>query len=116
MFRATTDNDRGFANIAKLWETYGLANLQQRVPSFNLQEEKDKIAITVESVHAPKVYPPIVKTVQEFTVLNTGELLYNLNFVPLKWNEQGIANAPKDMFKIYIPRRFKFSMPMNLSM
>ncbi len=113
MFRATTDNDRGFANIAKLWETYGLANLQQRVTSFNLQEGKDKIAITVESVHAPKVYPPIVKTVQEFTVLNTGELLYNLNFVPLKWNEQGIANAPKDMFKnMYIPRLgFRFSMP-----
>ncbi|MDO5022825.1 MAG: glycoside hydrolase family 2 TIM barrel-domain containing protein, partial [Eubacteriales bacterium] len=117
MFRATTDNDRGFANIAKTWENYDLVRLQQRVTAFDIKQLENKISIIIESVHAPKVYPPIVKSIQEFTVLETGELLYNLNFVPLKWNEGGINLTPNDMFRnMYVPRLgFRFSMPKEYS-
>ena len=111
LFRATTDNDKGFVNIAELWERYGLDKLQQRVVSYNISEESN--TITIESVHAPKIYPPIVKSVQEYTILPTGEIKLKLTFIPLKWNESGISAAPKDLFtKMYLPRLgIRFTMP-----
>ena len=53
--------------MAELWETYGLDKLQQRIVATNISEENN--SITIESVHAPKIYPPIVKSVQEFKIL-----------------------------------------------
>ena len=111
LFRATTDNDRGFAKMSELWETYGLDKLQQRIVATNISEENN--SITIESVHAPKIYPPIVKSVQEFKILPTGEMKFKLTFIPLKWNESGISVAPKGIFtNIYLPRLgVRFTMP-----
>lgn len=84
MWRAPTDNDKGWGKAAEKWEKLGLDKLQQRVVRFDAEERPDEVVVTIESVYAPKVYTPVVNLKQTFRVLNDGRVLLNMLYTPLQ--------------------------------
>ena len=101
LFRATTDNDRGFANMARRWQTRGLDKPLLRLTRFEAEEAGDSIRVFVSTVMAPKSLPPILTLDQAFTFLPDGRVLLEATYVP-----QGIQED------LYLPRLgLRFQMP-----
>ena len=108
VWRAPTDNDRGFgANIAREWERYGLDKLQARVTAFEAAQDEQGITVTISSVHAPKVYRPLLTMEQVFSFRPDGRAELRLDFTPYPGNEK-LLNS------MYLPRLgLRFRMPKS---
>ena len=101
LFRATTDNDRGFAKMAQRWQARGLDRLLSRLTRFEAEEGAGQIKVYVSSVLAPKSLPPVLRLDQAFTFLPDGRVLLKVDYVPLDLRED-----------LYLPRLgLRFQMP-----
>ncbi len=103
LWRAPTDNDRGFgAHISDKWELMGLNRLTGRLQRLEARAVKDAVVVTAESVYAPPVYRPVVRLTQTWTIRSDGRVLLNARYVPL-------MELPT-----YLPRLgLKFQMPCS---
>lgn len=101
LFRATTDNDRGFAKVAQRWVARGLDKPLSRLARFEAREEAGRVEVLVSTVMAPKSLPPILTLNQAFTFLPDGRVLLEAEYVPHEIKED-----------LYLPRLgLKFMMP-----
>lgn len=84
LWRAPTDNDRGFgAHISDKWEHMGLNRLTGRLVRLEAEAMRDTVVVTVESVYAPPVYRPVVSLTQTWRIQADGRVLLNARYVPL---------------------------------
>lgn len=106
VWRAPTDNDRGFgANVAARWAKYGLDKLQARVTAFEAEKTEDEVRVRITSVHAPKIFRPLLTLEQRFRFLPCGKVELKLDYTPYPGNE-------KLLEEMYLPRLgLRFSMP-----
>ena len=113
LWRAPTDNDRGFgANIAKAWSTYGLDKMQARVTAFEGRKDGEELVVTVESVHGPAVFRPLVKLRQVFRFDQYGGAGLEVTYTPFSWQNEHLAQ-PKQL-DFYLPRLgLRFQMPRS---
>ncbi len=106
VWRAPTDNDRGFgADIAARWAKYGLDKLQARVTAFEAEQEGEEIMVRVSSVHAPKIFRPLLTLDQRFRFLPCGRVELTADYTPYPGNEKLLED-------MYLPRLgLRFAMP-----
>lgn len=106
VWRATTDNDRGVGGrIADQWERYGLDKLQARVTAFEAKQDGEEITVMIRSVHAPKVYRPLLTMDQLYRFREDGSAELFVSYTPYGGNE-------KLMEQMYLPRLgLRFRMP-----
>ena len=101
LWRATTDNDRGWAGLARRWEERGLDKPLLRLTRFEAAEGKDSLGVLVDTVVAPKSLRPILTLEQQFVFRKDGRVELTARFVP--------GDLPPDL---YLPRLgLKFQMP-----
>ncbi len=101
LWRAATDNDRGWARMAARWQGRGLDKLLLRVTDFAAGQSGDAVTVTVDSVAAPKSLRPVLSFRQEFTFLQDGRVRLAVTYTPL--------NIDKEL---YLPRLgLRFQMP-----
>ena len=101
MWRAPTDNDRGWANMAEKWGKYGLDKLQARVTRFEAKELKNSITVTVESVHGPAIFRPIVQLLQVFVIDREGRVQLELTYTPY---QEKVFGPDRKQEPVYLPR------------
>lgn len=82
LWRAPTDNDLGFANIAASWRKAGLERLEQRLVSSSWQQGTGKVIIRCETVQAPPVTRPVCRTGYVYTVFPDGSVTVDCDFSP----------------------------------
>ena len=106
VFRAPVDNDRGFSvRIADRWERYGLDKLQARVTAFESAREGADVLVIVRSVHAPKIFRPLLTLEQSWRFTPEGRVELKLCYSPYPGNESLLQG-------MYLPRLgLRFRMP-----
>lgn len=103
MWRATTDNDRGFARMASRWLERGLDKLMLRLTQFEAEEQDGQIIVNIATVAAPKSLRPVLTFNQEFVFQKDGQVKLTAEYVPMDIKED-----------MYLPRLgMRFSMPAH---
>lgn len=105
LFRATTDNDRGWGKAGPRWKERGLDKFLLRVTAFDAKQDKAGVTVKVSTVAAAKSLRPILTLNQTYTFLVDGRVKLAAEFVPM--------DIEKDL---YLPRLgLKFQMPQAFS-
>ena len=100
LWRAPTDNDNGWPNIAKKWEQLGLNRLLCRSEGMTARCADNTAVIELQGVYGQKVMPPLLRVTQKYTVTGEGKITLDITYTPLK----EIAE--------YLPRLgIRFAMP-----
>lgn len=105
LYRATTDNDRGPAKIAKKWQDRGLDKFLLRVTEFEAAQDRDGMKVKVSTVAAAKSLPSILTLNQTYLFLPDGRVKLSVEYVPLHID-----------MDLYLPRLgLKFQMPAEFA-
>ena len=84
-WRAPTDNDQGGSScLAAQWEKLGLNRLLARHESFSARQEDGPVCVRLSSVWGPKVYAPLFRVRQDWTMYGDGRVYLDLCFEPLR--------------------------------
>lgn len=82
LYRAPTDND---IHINEQWKKLDLGRLTTRLEDFRTERlDESVIRITVQRVHSPKTYAPILRSTMMYTVYGNGAVRLNVSFEPLR--------------------------------
>ncbi len=84
LWRAPTDNDRGFAGMAHKWERMGLARLLCRNEVLEAVETENAVQVTVSGVYGQKTTPPLLRAKQVYTVQEDGSVQLEMHYQPLR--------------------------------
>ncbi len=82
LWRAPTDNDNGFSNIAEQWRREGFDKLQNRLESCDWQIEDNCLLIKCVTIQAPPVIKPACRTEWIYTLFGDGTLKIDCRFTP----------------------------------
>lgn len=105
LYRASTDNDRGWGKLAQRWKDRGLDKFLLRVTAFSAQENKDGITVSLETVAAPKSLRPILTLKQTYLFQKDGQVKLSAEYIPHTLEQD-----------LYLPRLgLKFQMPEAFS-
>jgi len=103
LYRASTDNDRGWANMAGKWQARGLDKPHTRLTRFEAKQADGAIQVLVDGVVAPMSLRPFLAFKQAFTFLEDGRVRLAVRYEPL--------HLEKDL---YLPRLgLRFQMPQG---
>ncbi len=101
LYRASTDNDRGWAGMAARWQQRGLDKPLTRLTRFEAAKQGGKITVLVDGVVAPYSLRPILEFRQRFTFLEDGRVTLDCEYLPLHIEQN-----------LYLPRLgLRFQMP-----
>ncbi len=84
LWRAPTDNDNGFVNLASKWEALGLNRLQCRGEKLEAEQAGNAVRVVIEGVYGSKVLPPVLRVTQRYTVTGEGKIALEITYAPLK--------------------------------
>ncbi|HEX6553222.1 MAG TPA: glycoside hydrolase family 2 TIM barrel-domain containing protein [Ktedonobacteraceae bacterium] len=106
-WRATTDNDRGFGDVAGEWKSFGLHWLKHRIDRVSWEVIEGGRAVKVEV--SARVAPPIkswgVSCIYEYTVYGNGDVVLSVKGVPAKG---GPKTLPRIGLELRIPKQFEY--------
>lgn len=104
-WRATTDNDRGFTNVAGHWRTYGVDALQQRIDRVDYEVLAGGRAVKI--VVAARIAPPIkawgIACTYEYTIYGNGDVVLTVHGTP---TEGGPETLPRIGLELRLPTDF----------
>ncbi|GHO42771.1 glycoside hydrolase family 2 TIM barrel-domain containing protein [Ktedonospora formicarum] len=102
-WRATTDNDRGFTNVAGKWKSFGLHQLRPRVQRVHWEAIDGDKAVKVEV--EVRIAPPIkswgITCVYEYTIYGSGEIVLSVRGLP---GEGGPKTLPRIGLELKLPQ------------
>ena len=104
LWRAPTDNDNGFINLAAEWEKLGLNRLQCRNEELKAELKEGAVTVTVQGVYGPKVVPPVLRVTQRYTVTGDGRVALEITYAPLKEIK---AYLPRLGLRMALPKGFE---------
>ncbi len=84
LWRALTDNDRGFSHIDHRWYGLGLDKLCERAEKMECDEGNERVTVKISSVISTKARPPFMRFEQEWTVEKDGQLTALFGYEPLR--------------------------------
>jgi beta-galactosidase len=100
LWRAPTDNDRGWKKADKNWIELGLDRLSRRVTRFDAARDGNAVRVDIQSVHGGKSVRPAVLFTQTFVITGDGMVRLDAGYAPLR---EGLP---------YLPRLgLRFAMP-----
>lgn len=82
LWRAPTDNDRGFANVADQWRRNGLDRLQDRLDHCEWSLDDNRLMIRCVTVQAPPIIQPACRTEWVYTIYGDGTVRVDCDFQP----------------------------------
>ena len=84
LWRAPTDNDNGFINLASKWEKLGLNRLLCRNEKLEAEEKDGAVNVTVQGVYGSKVVAPVLRVTQQYTVTGDGRVALEITYAPMR--------------------------------
>ncbi|MBQ9196942.1 MAG: DUF4981 domain-containing protein [Clostridia bacterium] len=84
LWRAPTDNDNGFVNLAAKWEALGLNRLQCRNEKLEAEEKDGAVHVLIQGVYGSKVLPLLLRVTQRYTVTGDGRTALEITYAPLR--------------------------------
>jgi len=82
LWRAPTDNDRGFHSAAAAWRQAGLDHIQHRLAACSWNLSGSCLTLECTIVQAPPIIRPACKTRMTFTVFADGTIRLDCHFEP----------------------------------
>jgi beta-galactosidase/beta-glucuronidase len=102
LWRAPTDND---VHISAQWERTGLDRLQSRLTGFSWKRlTPGRVAVTVETVHAPVFRRPVLGLKLTYTVDGNDTVDLDTRFTPL---QADLPYLPRLGLRLTLPRRLQ---------
>ncbi len=104
LWRAPTDNDRGWGSAEKNWRKEGLDRLQRRLVSFTSEQpESGVFVVTVETVYGGYTVRPVLRYREVYTVRGDGTVTLTAAFTPYR---QDLPYMPRLGVRFAMPRAF----------
>jgi beta-galactosidase len=103
LWRAPTDNDRGWKKADKNWSELGLDRLVRRVTRFDAARDGDAVRVNIQSVHGGKSVRPCVEFTQEFIITGDGIVRLKAGYAPLR---EGLPYLPRLGLRFAMPGRY----------